>query len=127
MSTRDVAAALRKVSELRALCLRLPHLPTPLETERLERFEALAAAPELATENDVEALAAGWREWWRTGRAEELLAMAARVPSGLRESDRRLATYAVAAAARTKGTADLADSCPSGESSPPAARDRITP
>ena len=35
--TLDATAAIRKVSALRALCLRLPHLPTPAEVERLRR------------------------------------------------------------------------------------------
>lgn len=97
--TLDATAAIRKVSALRALCLRLPHLPTPAEAERLRRCESLAASPESATIADVEALAAGWRRWWRRGETERLRAMAARVPTGLINSDRRLAQYACASEA----------------------------
>lgn len=97
--TVDATLAIRKVSALRALCLRLPHLPTPAETERLRRCESLAASPESATTGDVEALAAGWRRWWRRGEAERLRAMAARVPVDLINSDRRLAQYACASGA----------------------------
>lgn len=95
--TLDATAAIRKVSALSALCLRLPHLPTPAEMARLRRCEALAASPESATLADVEALAAGWRRWWHRGETERLRAMAARVPAGLINTDRRLAQYACAA------------------------------
>lgn len=97
MSPRDPAERLRSVSALRALCLALPHVPTPAESRRLERFRALAAAPESATLDDRDAIADGWRDWWRAGRVDALLAMAARVPASLVEGDRRLAAYAVAA------------------------------
>jgi hypothetical protein len=92
--TLNATAAIRKVSALRALCLRLPHVPTPAEAALLRRCEALAVSPESATRADVEALAAGWRRWWRLGETERLRAMAARVPAGLIEADRRLAMYA---------------------------------
>lgn len=97
--TLDATAAIRKASALRALCLRLPHVPTPAEVERLRRCEALAASPESATTTDVEALAAGWRNWWRRGETERLRAMAARVPTALINADRRLAQYACASGA----------------------------
>jgi len=94
----DAPEALRKVSALRALCLSLPHVPTPAAISRLRRFDDLVARAESATEADVEALVAGWRRWWREGDTERLHAMATRVPAALVESDRRLATYACAAA-----------------------------
>jgi len=97
--TLDATAAIRKVSALNALCLRLPHLPTPAEVARLRRCEALAASPESATIADVEALATGWRRWWRRGETEQLRAMATRVPAGLINADRRLAQYACASGA----------------------------
>lgn len=100
MTTRlDATAAIRKASALRALCLRLPHLSTPAEAARLRRCEALAVSPESATGADVEALAAGWRRWWRRGETERLRAMAARVPAGRIKPDRRLAQYACASGA----------------------------
>jgi hypothetical protein len=79
---RDAAATLRTVSALRALCLRLPHLPTPAEAERLRRFEWLVQRPEAITPGDADALAAGWRRWWRDGRWREIAGMAASVPPG---------------------------------------------
>jgi hypothetical protein len=97
--TLNATAAIRKASALRALCLRLPHLPTPAEIARLGRCESLAGTPESATAADVDALAAGWRSWWRRGETERLRAMALRVPARLINSDRRLATYAHAAGA----------------------------
>lgn len=97
MMPRDAAAALRAVAALRALCFALPHLPTPVETERLGRFEALMAAPGSATDADVEALAAGWRRWWREGRTDRLVRMARELPVGLVERDRRLASFVLAA------------------------------
>jgi len=99
IKTLDATTAIRKVSALRALCLRLPHLPTPAEATRLRRCEALEVSPESATTADLEALATGWRRWWHLGETERLRAMAARVPAGLINSDRRLALYACAAGA----------------------------
>jgi len=99
IKTLDATTAIRKVSALRALCLRLPHLPTPAEATRLRRCEALEVSPESATTADLEALATGWRRWWHLGETERLRAMAARVPAGLINSDRRLALYACASGA----------------------------
>jgi len=96
----DAATAIRKVSALRALCLRLPHVPTPAELARLQRFGELVSAPESASTDDIELLAAGWRRWWCQGETSRLRAMAAYVPASLVQSDRRLALYACVAAAR---------------------------
>ncbi len=95
----DAATAIRKVSALRALCLRLPHVPTPAELSRLQRFGELVVAPESASTDDIEPLAAGWRRCWYQGETSRLRAMAAQVPASLIENDRRLALYACAAAA----------------------------
>ncbi|MBI4270329.1 MAG: hypothetical protein HY615_08345 [Candidatus Rokubacteria bacterium] len=100
MTARDVSSALRKVAALRALCLRLPHLPTPAERERLRRFETLVASPEATTDVDVNALVVGWRRWWLTGRIDLLLAMASHLPAALAERDPRLAGYLQAARMR---------------------------
>jgi hypothetical protein len=97
MIQSDVSAVLRAVSALRALCLGLPHLPTPAEAEQLRRFDALAASPGSATERDRDALAAGWRLWWRTGQLDRLRDMAKRLPPQLVEGDRDLSSYARAA------------------------------
>ena len=97
---RDVAAVLRKVSALRALCLRLPHLTTPAERKLLRRFDALVVSPSAATDADTEALVAGWRQWWREGRTDALCAMADRLPAGTTERDRDLAAYLGAARSR---------------------------
>ena len=67
------------------------------EARRLKRFEALAASPDSAGRDDLEAVLTGWREWWRQGRADDLLAMGARLPAALVQEDRRLASYLVAA------------------------------
>src|SRR2546428_1150181 len=67
MPPPDIATTLRKVSALRSLCLRLPHVPTPAEKRLLERFEALTAAPTRATAADMEAIAVGWSGWGRGG------------------------------------------------------------
>jgi hypothetical protein len=92
----DIATRLATVSALRTLCLRLPHLPTPIELERLKRFDALVDEPEGATELDVEALVAGWSRWWREQRTATLAEMIRRLPPVLVDSDRRLASLAVA-------------------------------
>ncbi|HLC40171.1 MAG TPA: hypothetical protein VJO34_00925 [Methylomirabilota bacterium] len=97
MKPEDLTASLRAVAALRSLCLVLPHLPTPAETERLKRFGALMASPGSATPHDVEALVAGWQDWWRSGRIDDLVAMAAELPAGLVQQERRLASYLHAA------------------------------
>ncbi len=104
MAPRDISSTLQKVSALRALCLRLPHLPTPTEQKLLRRFEILVASPSTASETDTEALAVGWRQWWRDARSEALCAMAERLPAGLVERDRRLASY-LSAASLVRGRA----------------------
>jgi hypothetical protein len=96
MTSDEVAARLATVSALRALCLRLPHIPTPTEIERLKRFDALVPTPESATQRDVEALVAGWSRWWREGRTTKLSHMARRLDAALIDSDRRLASFATA-------------------------------
>lgn len=99
MRSWDAGRALRVVSALRALCLALPHLPTPAEAARLARFEVLVASPGAARADDIEAVRAGWRRWWREGRTDDLLAMALELPATLIWRDRWLASYAVAAGA----------------------------
>ena len=98
----DATQAIRKVSSLRALCVSLPHVPTPAEIAQLHRFDELVAQPESATDGDIEALATGWRRWWRLGDTERLRGMAARTPAALVAADRRLATYACAAESVTR-------------------------
>ena len=95
----DPTRAIRKASSLRALCLSLPHVPTPAESARLRRFDELVGQPESATDGDIEALVTGWRRWWYLDERERLRAMAARLPAPLVAADRRLATFACAAAA----------------------------
>lgn len=96
MTSDELTARLATVSALRTLCLRLPHVETPTELERLKRFDALVDAPGRATEDDVEPLVAGWSRWWREGRTVELAAMTRRLPPALIDSDRRLASFATA-------------------------------
>lgn len=96
----DVDRSLKKVSELRRLCLSLPHLRTPAERRRLERFEALVRAPASATCDDIDAIATGWRTWWRAQRFEDIETMATRLPSDVVDGDRDLAMFAVAVRAR---------------------------
>lgn len=92
-----MTATLRKVAELRRLCLRLPHLATPAERRRLQRFEGLAVAPGAATPEDLDALADGWMRWWRKDDRARILAMAEGLPSALIAADRRLASLLEAA------------------------------
>ncbi len=96
MTDAEVTARLKTVSALRALSLRLPHVPTPAEIALLQDFDALAEMPERATKRDVEALATGWARWWRERRTAELAEMARRVDPALIGSARRLASFAVA-------------------------------
>jgi hypothetical protein len=97
----DVTLTIRQVAALRALCLRLPHMPTPAERAQLDRFGVLATDPGAATTADIESLAAGWRRWWLGDDANAIQAMAEKLPPGLVNEDRRLASYAVAARLRT--------------------------
>jgi len=92
----DAATVLRKVSALRALCLRLPHIPTPLELQRLRRFESIASAASTTGETDRDAVATGWRSWWRDGRADLIAIMSALLPPAFVASDRRLAALSLA-------------------------------
>jgi hypothetical protein len=106
MTSDEVTARLAIVSALRMLGLRLPHVATPMELERLKRFEALVQAPENATGGDIEALVTGWSRWWREERTAELANMALRLDAALVDSDRRLATFATAAGGgQTQGQA----------------------
>jgi hypothetical protein len=91
---RDVAATLRRVAALRTLCLGLPHVPTPAESELLRRFAVLTRNPPEAIAADVEVIAAGWRAWWRRGEYRRILEMARGLPGSLVDGDRRLAAYA---------------------------------
>ncbi len=97
MMPRDVASSIRAVAQLRALCKGLGHSPTPVERERLQRFEALAATPGSVTEEDIETLAAGWRRWWRDHQHDRILSMAAGLPEGLASRDRELSSLLIAA------------------------------
>jgi hypothetical protein len=99
MTGEEITARLTIVSALRTLCLRLPHVSTPAELTQLKRFDALIHAPDHAGARDVESLVAGWSRWWRDGRKAELRAMARRVDAELIDSDRRLASFAVACSA----------------------------
>ena len=90
-------AALQKVAALRALCLRLPHLTTAAELKRIRRFAALVDDPRAVTAADGDALRAGCREWWRQGHVHALVTFAEKLPPGLPDADRELATYLEAA------------------------------
>jgi hypothetical protein len=90
MTLRDLDRTLRTVAALRTLCLRLPHVPTPAEHERLRRV------------GDITALVAGWRRWWRNDEIAALLSMAEALHPGLVEQDRRLELH-LAATVRYNG------------------------
>ncbi len=96
-ATRDVAPAIRKVAELRRLCLRLPHLTTAAEEARLARFAVIEATPAIAGPADVDAIGAGWEQWWRAGNAAAITRMAARLPRGIVDADRTLSSLRLAA------------------------------
>src|SRR5437763_16419393 len=88
MKAREVGSTLRAVSGLRTLCLSLPHVPTPAEARRLERFATFTAMRGLAGLEDVDTLLAGWRQWGRGGRTGALLALAAGLAPALLAADR---------------------------------------
>jgi hypothetical protein len=70
---------------------------TPAEAKRLERFAVLVTSPRSATDADIEAVVAGWRQWWHAGQTESIRSMASRLPAGFADRDRRLASYLTAA------------------------------
>jgi len=94
---RSVDDSVHAVARLRDLCRRLPHIPTEHDRRLLVRFEQLAASPGAATTADTESLVIGWRAWWRAKRLADIRAMADSLSSEIVESDRWLATYALAA------------------------------
>ena len=102
MTTSDAAPAIRSVAQLRALFVRLPHVPTPAELARLQRFEVIVADPALAGTEDIESIVAGWRRWWREGRVDQIAAMASAISADLVESDPRLLDLAFVARERSR-------------------------
>ena len=96
----DADRAFKKASELRRLCLSLPHLSTPAEQRRLERFDGIVLAPGSATHHDVGAIVAGWRNWWRAQRFQDIERMASELPPDIVDRDRDLAMFAVAVRVR---------------------------
>lgn len=100
MRVADVAATLRRVSALRSLCLRLPHLPTSTEARLFGRFQAIASTPQRAAVADLDALVVGWRRWWREGRYVRLLEMRSRLPPHVIDCHRGLSGLAQAAIQR---------------------------
>jgi hypothetical protein len=69
-----VEQTLRRVSQLRTLFLRLPHLPSPREQAWIAEFHAFVAGQE--AECSFEALEAGFRDAHRRLDAEAILAAA---------------------------------------------------
>jgi hypothetical protein len=96
-AVRGAPDKIRAVARLRDPCRRLPHIPTERERRLLARFEQLRSGPAAAHAEDADALAVGWRAWWREQRLRDIAAMADALPHGLVGTDRRLATYALAA------------------------------
>ena len=99
MSTQpaDAESRLRRAAALRALCRRLPHLPTPAEQARLRRYEELRTSPLEATVQDTEAVVAGWEALWRCGSTAGILEVARALPPELVAGDRRLQSLLAAA------------------------------
>jgi hypothetical protein len=90
-SAEQAERALRRVSQLRALFLRLAHLPTPREQQLLEEFGAFLAQrqPSLS----LPAARVGMRACWRAGTPKDILAVAHRLGEERVASDRTLLTY----------------------------------
>jgi hypothetical protein len=95
LGPEGVDLTLRKVSQLRSLVKRLPHLPTPFEQERCREFETLVqsiasgrdvAEPTLAT------LRVGFRLCWLAERYNDIILVGDRFAAALNR-DRDLGTY----------------------------------
>jgi uracil-DNA glycosylase len=96
----EITQTLRRVAALRGLCLRLQHIPTPGEERLLTHFWALADSPQEVRQDDVQAVAVGWRRWWRAGEIDRLLSMAAALPPALICLGREATTHLMAARVR---------------------------
>ena len=100
MTPTEITNTLRSVAALRGLCLRLPHLPTPAESRLLTRFKELADRSRHATQEDLQAVAVGWRQWWRDREIDRLLSMASGLSRTVIGLDREVTTYLAAARSR---------------------------
>lgn len=94
---RAVDRAIRKVAELRALCGRLPHVPTH-EIQDLAEFDSFpsgrAAACSLASPR------AGFRAAWAARDDATIVALADKLPAERLRADATILTYVENAARR---------------------------
>ena len=89
---------LRRASQLRALCRRLPHVPTPRETLLLSEFAKMARRD--VESCSVEALQAGFRAAWRARDFGAIVAVARRLTSAQIEADPLLSLLVAVATER---------------------------
>lgn len=105
LEPEHVDFTLRKVSQLRTLVRRLPHLPTPFERDRYQEFETLAqsvASGRDVAEPDLATLRVGFRLCFLAQRYDAIVAVGSRFPAAL-ERDRDLGMYDACARHRLRG------------------------
>ncbi len=90
-SPSAVDRAIRKVAELRALCRRLPHVPTPAEMRQLGEFESFRAGRSAVC--SLAAVRAGFRAAWASRDYATIVSLAGRMPADMLRTDAAILTY----------------------------------
>jgi len=90
-SPRAVDRAIRKVAELRALCRRLPHVPTPAEIQKLTEFDAFRSGRSAAC--SLAAVRAGFRAAWAARDYATIVSLAGKLPGEMLRADAAILTY----------------------------------
>lgn len=88
---RDVERRLRRVSQLRLLFRRLPHVATPAECRLLEAYQAFRDGR--CEDVTLAALRVGVRDDWRAQRLASILQVSRRLSSAAIALDRDIVTY----------------------------------
>jgi hypothetical protein len=99
----EITAALLMVSQLRDLCLQLPHLPTPRERAELIEFSRYQHPGCSLGDASLQVVRTGFREAWRKGDPEAILNVCRRLPGESLRNDLEIQMYAEMASRRAGG------------------------